>query len=625
MARRRRAAAGADPAAHGLEHRRRPPGRPRCSPASSDERFYFVHSYAVARAGTCVTADRDPRAAGHLGRARRRPVRRGRRERSADRHPVPPREVRRRRACACSELARWRGPTATVADCDAGPALPELLPAVDVADGQAVRLVQGESGTETAYGAPLARGPALGRSRARSGSTSSTSTRRSAAGRNRELLAEVIGRLDVEVELSGGIRDDESLAAALATGCRRVNLGTAALEDPEWCAAAIAEHGDQIAVGLDVRGTTLAARGWTQEGGDLWETLARLDADGLRPLRRHRRHQGRHARGPNLDLLRDVCAATDRPVVASGGVPSSRTSPRSRRWSPTASRARSSARRCYAGPFTLEDALAARPGATDDACAVRVIPCLDVDAGRVVKGVNFQGLRDAGDPVELARAYDAAGADELTFLDITASHEGRATTFDVVSRTAEQVFIPLTVGGGVSSVDDVDRLLRAGADKVASTPPPSTGPRWSPRSPTGSGSRCWCSRSTPAGPPAPTRASRSPRTAAGSPPASTRSRGPRAARSSARARSCSTRWTPTAREDGFDLDLIRAVRGAVSIPVIASGGAGRTEHFAPAVDAGADAVLAASVFHFGTLPVGEVKAALAAAGHPVRCSDPGGC
>ena len=165
--------------------------------------------------------------------------------------------------------------------------------------------------------------------------------------------------------MSGGIRDAESLEAALATGCRRVNLGTAALEDPEWTAGAIAEHGDRVAVGLDVRGTTLAARGWTREGGDLWETLARLDARGLRPLRRHRRQQGRHARRARTStLLREVCARTDRPVVASGGVSTLDDIARApRRWSATGVEGAIIGSALYRGAFTLPEALdvAGRP------------------------------------------------------------------------------------------------------------------------------------------------------------------------------------------------------------------------------------------------------------------------
>lgn len=195
----------------------------------------------------------------------------------------------------------------------------ELLPAVDVAGGEAVQLVQGVAGTGGQFGDPWEAAKAW----QDQGAEWLHLVDLDAAfgrGSNRELLAEIVGRLDIKVEMSGGIRDGASLAAALATGCRRVNLGTAALEDPEWTAAAIAEHGDRIAVGLDVRGTTLAARGWTQEGGDLWETLERLDREGCARYVVTDVNKDGMLKGPNLDLLREVCERTDRPVVASGGV-----------------------------------------------------------------------------------------------------------------------------------------------------------------------------------------------------------------------------------------------------------------------------------------------------------------
>jgi len=254
--------------------------------------------------------------------------------------------------------------------------------------------------------------------------------------------------------------------------------------------------------------------------------------------------------------------------------------------------------------------------------ATRVIPCLDVDAGRVVKGVQFQNLRDAGDPVELAKAYDRQGADELTFLDVTASSGNRETTYDVVRRTAEQVFIPLTVGGGVRTVDDVDRLLRAGADKVGVNTAAIARPELiaeiaarfgsqvlvlsadvrrrrdesgsatggfevtthGGRSGTGIDAVEWCIRTAELG--------------AGE--------------------ILLNSMDADGTKDGFDLELIREVRREVQIPIIASGGAGAVEHFAPAVHAGADAVLAASVFHFGELTIGQVKDALRADGIPVR-------
>jgi cyclase len=250
--------------------------------------------------------------------------------------------------------------------------------------------------------------------------------------------------------------------------------------------------------------------------------------------------------------------------------------------------------------------------------AVRVIPCLDVDAGRVVKGINFRDLRDAGDPVELAKTYDAEGADELTFLDISASHEGRATTMEMVSATAEQVFIPLTVGGGVGSVEDVDRLLRAGADKVAVNTAAIRRPELVAEIADRFGRQVLVlsvdarrAAGTDSGFEVTTHGGR-------------QSAGLDAVAWAARAAELGAgeillnAMDADGTQDGFDLELIRAVRREVTVPVIASGGAGRTEHFPPAVDAGADAVLAATVFHFGTLRIAEVKRALADAGHPVR-------
>ncbi|MFI5838398.1 bifunctional 1-(5-phosphoribosyl)-5-((5-phosphoribosylamino)methylideneamino)imidazole-4-carboxamide isomerase/phosphoribosylanthranilate isomerase PriA [Catenuloplanes sp. NPDC051500] len=195
----------------------------------------------------------------------------------------------------------------------------ELLPAVDVADGQAVRLVQGAAGSETAYGDPLDAALAW----QADGATWIHLVDLDAAfgrGSNAELLADVVGRLDVRVEISGGIRDDESLERALSTGAARVNIGTAALENPEWCDRVAAEYGDRVAIGLDVRGRTLAARGWTKDGGDLYEVLARLDKAGAARYVVTDITKDGTMRGPNLELLREVCAATPAPVIASGGV-----------------------------------------------------------------------------------------------------------------------------------------------------------------------------------------------------------------------------------------------------------------------------------------------------------------
>jgi cyclase len=254
--------------------------------------------------------------------------------------------------------------------------------------------------------------------------------------------------------------------------------------------------------------------------------------------------------------------------------------------------------------------------------AVRVIPCLDVDAGRVVKGVNFAGLRDAGDPVELARRYDEQGADELTFLDITASSAGRETTYDVVRRTAEQVFIPLTVGGGVRSVADVDALLRAGADKVGVNTAAVARPQLIAEIAERFGNQVLVLSADVRR----IRAENAP-TASGfevTTHGGRRGTGIDALDWVRRAADLGAgeillnSMDADGTKDGYDLELIRIVRAAVDLPVIASGGAGAVEHFAPAVAAGADAVLAASVFHFGDFTVGDVKANLREAGLSVR-------
>jgi cyclase len=255
------------------------------------------------------------------------------------------------------------------------------------------------------------------------------------------------------------------------------------------------------------------------------------------------------------------------------------------------------------------------------AVAVRVIPCLDVDGGRVVKGVNFVDLRDAGDPVELARAYDSLGADELVFLDITATSADRSTMFDVVTRTAQEVFIPLTVGGGVRTVEDVDSLLRAGADKVGINSAAIARPELISEAAHRFGSQCVVlsmdvRRCSPDGP-----------TASGWEITSHGGRRPTGIDAIEWAQEVVDRGAgeilltsmdADGTKAGFDLPLIRAVRTVVNVPLIASGGAGHVSHFAPAVEAGADAVLAASVFHFGEITIDAVKTELQNAGYEVR-------
>jgi len=259
--------------------------------------------------------------------------------------------------------------------------------------------------------------------------------------------------------------------------------------------------------------------------------------------------------------------------------------------------------------------------------AVRVIPCLDVDAGRVVKGVNFRGLRDAGDPVELAAAYDADGADELVFLDITASSQGRETMYDVLERTADQIFIPLTVGGGVRSADDVDRLLRAGADKVAMNTAAIERPELLAEVSIRFGSQCVVisvdarrANGTQAGGPDFEVTTHGGRRGTGIDAVAWAARAAQLGAGEILLNSMDADGTKT----GFDLPMISAIRAVVDVPVVASGGAGALADFAPAVKAGADAVLAASLFHFGHVRIAEVKQVLADAGYPVRLAEHGG-
>jgi len=253
--------------------------------------------------------------------------------------------------------------------------------------------------------------------------------------------------------------------------------------------------------------------------------------------------------------------------------------------------------------------------------AIRVIPCLDVDAGRVVKGVNFVELRDAGDPVELATAYGLAGADELVFLDITASSSDRSTTYDVVRRTAETVFIPLTVGGGVREPEDFNRLLRAGADKVSVNTAAIRNPTLLSEAAERFGAQCVVlsvdARRCPEGVTTSSGfevTTHGGRQSTGIDAVEWAVEGARLGAGEILLNSMDADGT----ENGYDLPLIELVRREVSVPLIASGGAGRIGDFVPAVQAGADAVLAASVFHFGTLAIAEVKAELAQAGYPVR-------
>ncbi len=337
---------------------------------------------------------------------------------------------------------------------------------------------------------------------------------------------------------------------------------------------AIARLGERIAVGLDVRGTTLAARGWTKEGGELFDVLARLDADGCaRYVVTDVRRDGTLT-GPNVELLRDVCAATDQPVIASGGVSTLEDLRGDRAWSPWG---RGGDRR--QGAVRRGVHASGSPGGHPMTVAVRVIPCLDVDAGRVVKGVNFLSLRDAGDPVEMARVYDAEGADELVFLDITASSGTGRATYEVVRQTAEQVFIPLTVGGGV----------RAGRRRSAAAVRRGQGRDQHCRD-CAPGTLTECARAvrhpvrgasqaTPAGAPSTPSgfevSTHGGRQGTGLDAVEWAERGAVLGAGEILLNSMDADGTTA----GYDLEMVRAVRAVVDVPLIASGGAGSVGDF----------------------------------------------
>jgi cyclase len=501
----------------------------------------------------------------------------------------------------------------------------ELLPAIDLRHGQVVRLRQGDDARATSYGAdPLAVAAGF-----------------AAAGverihvvdldavlgepPQRELVARLAasgahGSARARLQLGGGLRDRAAVEWALAAGCERVVLGSLPARDPAAFAELARAFPGRILPAVEVAGGEPRVAGWTRPAGGSLDSLCRglrglpcpavlvtdVERDGM-------------LGGPNLELARRVAAATGLPALLSGGIATLADLEAAAGFPEIAGVVLG--RALYEGRIDLAAALAvcaAAPAAAPSGLTRRVIPCLDVAAGRVVKGVRFRDLTDQGDPAEAAERYAAQGADEIVFLDVTAAPEGRDTDLDWVRRTAERVFIPLTVGGGVRSAADAGRLLRAGADKVGVNTAavrrpeligelarrfgsqcvvlsvdarrlPGSGERWEVvveggRTPTGRDALEWIRAGVAAG--------------AGE--------------------VLLTSIDHDGTRGGYDLPLVAAAAAAVPVPLIASGGAGAPEHLAAALGAGAAAVLAASIFHQGTFTVGDVKRALAAAGFPVR-------
>jgi cyclase len=418
------------------------------------------------------------------------------------------------------------------------------------------------------------------------------------------------------VQLGGGLRDREAIAWALGAGCERLVIGSLVAREPERFRELALEHPGKLVPALDVEAGEVRIAGW-REGAR--RTLAELCAllRGLpcpAVLVTDVERDGMMT-GPNFELTRQVARDSGLPGLLSGGIHRLEDLEAAARIPEIAGAV--VGRALYEGAFTLVEAL--RVGAPSPAVsnlARRVIPCLDVRAGRVVKGVRFENLTDQGDPAESALRYAEQGADEIVFLDITAAPEGRDTDLGWVRRTAERVFIPLTVGGGVRSEEDARRLLLAGADKVGINSAAVADPELIGRLARRFGSQCVVlsvdARRRPEG--GWEVVTQGGRQATGKDALAWIAEG--VARGAGEVLLTSIDRDGT--KDGYDLDLLAAVTAAVDVPVIASGGAGTAADLAAGLAAGAAAVLAASIFHQGTYTVGAVKDAIAAAGFPVR-------
>ena len=489
-----------------------------------------------------------------------------------------------------------------------------LYPAIDILGGRAVRLAQGRFEDPTVYDEdPLAAAHAWVSQGARALHVVDLDGAKAGAPVNLHHVRAIVDTVGVPVQVGGGLRGADAVADVLQAGAARVVLGTAAHRDPALLDAVLAAHGEQVAVAVDVRDGRVSAEGWT-ESTEQGPGAGAREAE--RPGRTHRRL---HRRGPRRHALRAgrrTCSpglldAWPGRMVYSGGIG---TLAHLEALTGLPLDGVIVGKALYERNFTIVEA---QEALSDLMHYKRVIPCLDVDGGRVVKGTEFVDLRDAGDPVELAARYDAEGADEVVFLDITATHEKRDTVAELARRTADDVFVPFTIGGGIRGAADAQAVLDAGADKVsvnsAAVAEPglldelarilgaqcvvlaidakrrSDGAGWEVfvaggRTPTGRDAVAWAREGVARG--------------AGE--------------------ILLTSMDRDGTEDGYDLELTAAVADAVGVPVIASGGAGELRHLVEALRAGADAVLCASIFHYRRFRVGEAKEALAAAGIPVR-------
>ncbi|HVT44374.1 MAG TPA: imidazole glycerol phosphate synthase subunit HisF [Thermoanaerobaculia bacterium] len=487
----------------------------------------------------------------------------------------------------------------------------EVIPSIDILDGEVVRLLKGDYARATRYGSAA---DVVARWNAPEGTrvhVVDLTGAKEGTFRLGGLVRELSSRYRVQV--GGGLRSVDQAAAAIEAGADRVVIGTMAVVEPETLRALAGRvGGGRIVVALDLLNGAIRISGWTRSTSlSLEDALRQIENAGIREVLVTDISRDGAMSGPSFELYRRLSGLTSLRIIASGGVS---------RASDLTALARGGAvsgaiigRALQEGVLPYEDAVSA---VTAHQLPVRIVPCLDVRGGRVVKGTRFVDIRDAGDPVECVRRYEAEGADEIVMLDISATEEERATSMDTVKRIADQLFIPLTIGGGVRSVEGFRSLLRAGADRVAINTAAVTDPqlisrcaaefgvqavvlacdakraaeRWevvtrSGSTGTGLDAVGWCRRAAELG--------------AGE--------------------ILLTSIDGDGTADGYDNALLRAVTGAIDLPVIASGGAGRLEHFREAIETGgASAVLAASLFHDLKMTIGEVKRFLASSGIEVR-------
>lgn len=504
----------------------------------------------------------------------------------------------------------------------------QVIPAIDLLDGKVARLEQGEFNRATFWPTdPVELAQTFDRQGAKRLHLVDLDGARKGepSPALRDLVSKICRTTDLDVQLGGGLRQLKNLFEMFNCGVRRVVLGTVIVENPQLVREALALFGqDAIVAALDVRGTEVRSRAWQKSSGKtIWKALEAASALGIGEVLITDIRRDGIMQGPNVELYREVkCRFPHLRLIASGGVRNAN----DLRALAKATEFTVVGRALVSGVASYSELSAAvqTAGLSDPVndreleipFTIRVIPCLDVTGGRVVKGVKFQNLRDAGDPVELARFYSEAGADELVFLDITATVEGRKAVFELIEGVGRAVNIPFTIGGGIRSLEDVQRLLEAGADKLSVNSAAVRNPRlleemstllgcantvcavdakrkdssWEVlvkggREETGRDALEWIKEAAERG--------------AGE--------------------FLITSFDRDGTGAGFDLELLAAAREKVNVPIIASGGAGSLDSFVEAVTVGgADAVLAASVFHFGKFSIRRVKEALKEAGCPVR-------